>query len=199
MYIVLSSHPHPPTNSPLTPHTIPSSLCSTTDAHVALQQLSHHVPYQVLPPNGGERKWGGGGRIWVEREEGRVLYLDGRDRVMNINFCSFFYHQKGTVVYVVIMCFALSWLSAYIHRFLLHPRSLIVSVSGLYLSDSPSLSFSFGSGFGRGGGQRPCPPPVTGSSWTQSREGGNRSQKAHSYWCSRLTTLVVTNNQKRHA
>lgn len=35
---------------------IPSPLRSTADAHVALQQLSHHVPYQVLPPNGGERK-----------------------------------------------------------------------------------------------------------------------------------------------
>ncbi|CAF95018.1 unnamed protein product [Tetraodon nigroviridis] len=40
------------------PSVISRNICSpsTTDAHVALQQLSHHVPYQVLPPNGGERK-----------------------------------------------------------------------------------------------------------------------------------------------
>ena len=42
---------------------------STTDAHVALQQLSHHVPNQVLPPNrGGRKREGrrkGGSWIWM--------------------------------------------------------------------------------------------------------------------------------------
>lgn len=31
------------------------------------------------------------------REEGRVLNLDGRDRVMNINFFSFFFHPKKSL------------------------------------------------------------------------------------------------------
>lgn len=49
-------HLHPHTNTPTSPVAPSFPLCSTTDAHVALQQLSHHVPYQVLPPDGGERK-----------------------------------------------------------------------------------------------------------------------------------------------
>lgn len=79
----------PPYKHPDIACVIPSfPLCSTTDAHVALQQLSHHVPYQVLPPNGGERKWGGG-RIWVEKDAGWVLNLERRDGIMNINIISF--------------------------------------------------------------------------------------------------------------
>lgn len=39
-------------------------------------------------------------------------------------------------------------------------------------------------------------PPVTGSPWKRSGEGGNHTCKAPSYWCSRLMAHLVTNNQK---
>lgn len=116
----------PPCKNPDSPRTIPSPPRSTTDAHVALQQLSHHVPYQVLPPNGGERKWGRG-RIWVGREEGWVLNLDGRDRVMNINlFLSFSIQKKEPWLCIwsswFLLC--LDYLRIITFFFKLHPPSL---------------------------------------------------------------------------
>ncbi len=77
------------------------------------------------------------------RVEGRVLNLDGRDRVMNINFFSFFFHPKNELSFstwssCLFLCLDYQ---CTINHVLLRPLSLSVSVF-LYLADSLSLSLS---------------------------------------------------------
>lgn len=168
----------PPYKNPDSPHTLPSPPRSTTDAHVALQQLSHHVPYQVLPPNGGERKRGRG-RIWVGKEEGWVLNLDGRDRVMNINLFLSFSIQKRELW----LCIWSSWLLLCLDYLCIITFFKIASTlsvlsspftQGLFLShlvlDSVEVMASAHVSL-----------PVTGSPWKQSG-GGTVIQKVPSYW-----------------
>lgn len=107
----------------------------------------------------------------MEREGGRVLNLDGRDEVMNINL----FNPKRSCLHGHHAWFLLC--PECHHNFLLRLGSLCVSVSvflcfwlvSVSLSFCESLSFSFGSGFGRGDGQRPCYPHLL--PWSQEALG----------------------------
>lgn len=130
------------------------------------------------------------------REEGWVLNLDGRDRVMNINlFLSFSIQKKEPWLCIWSSWFLLCLDYLRIITFFFKLRTLSVLSSsftqGLFLShlvlDSVEVMASAHVSL-----------PVTGSPWKQSG-GGTVSQKVPSYWCSRLTTRLVTNDQKRVA
>lgn len=92
------------------------------------------------------------------RDGGRVLNLDGRERVMNINFfLSFFKKELSWCVWQrILLCLD------YQYIIIIFTASSLTLCFCLYLSISVSLShFSFCPGFGGGDGQRPCTPPTT--------------------------------------
>lgn len=118
--------------------------------------------------------------------------------VMNINFfLSFFSSYKGAfIVYVDILFLALSWSSVCIFFFYV---STLTQCFYSYVSTSSSTSLTLSHVVLDSVEVMASPLPVTGSPWKQSGEGGNVRKERPFYWCSRLTTLVVSNDQERGA
>lgn len=164
------------------PYKHPDSPCailcpprSTTDAHVALQQLSHHVPNQVLPPNRGGRKREG------RRKGGCWIWMGGPGSWILISFFLIL-ARKGAVI-VVIMYLVLPWY-------------LINAVCSVHLSHYRAFSLLFAPKLVMAHAHISL--LVTGSPLEESG-GGNVSVEVPCYWHSGLTALWVTNDQKRGA